>query len=779
MRWRDPAHRGHGRAVAISCKLAGMRAEEPVPAIAATRAERVLFCGIFVLVACWFHFVDVRTVHFSAPSSLYIADILCRLLFILYYACIMHSAGELVLGASFNVDHGLGRVESFLASSFTGAAVVNVAMFALGLAKLWQTPVLISGAAILLWTGYGGAKRLAMGLVSSRLKCSEAQGGPVGMTVTVSLGAVILLQLAYVLVMKGLFPDADPYGDAMGTYFPYFEEIKRTHSIWVNKHYIHFFLSKGNGFHVLSSVLADVFCAQLVSFYFFGLSAAVLFQFVKKALEPGHPAIWPLSAAVLYLASDVTRTEFAKAHMLMGSFYAYFVYTASRLVASSPRPGAWERLQIFSLAALTLLSPITLAFTTPVLFFQSTMSFLSKERRPMARRSLVSAAAFVAFAAAILCFNYFTFGLWEFTPPRFFILHGNTGIARKWVDPLSLLFQSETHVLMKDGVFSLAQGLPFADMRWPAAVGRALFDPAMVPFLAVAFILCHFSLRAPRDYSRRIVPASLTAAFGCLLPLLLGLAVSQGSLHRFSVSFLPFLKAAVYVLAWACLAQRIGLAFRFLKPATLGFAACATVVFLALLRFADSLPGDPVAKGAMDAFGFLRGKTSYAEIYAARAPYVRDCLEIQKIIGHDKKVLTINCLPLAYGLPRSAFQHPLMCDFNKGDSFREVMFGSHDAAQSALRSSGIDYFMVDLRQELLYYAFTPLFSITNVEEHFKVVWSSNSSYLLSWKSDGDRTDEHFLAEYSAAKKRDKAALYARVYANLLRYMPPRGVLRSA
>ncbi|MCP4351323.1 MAG: hypothetical protein GY795_38145 [Desulfobacterales bacterium] len=168
-----------------------------------------------------------------------------------------------------------------------------------------------------------------------------------------------------------------------------------------------------------------------------------------------------------------------------------------------------------------------------------------------------------------------------------------------------------------------------------------------------------------------------------------------------------------------------------------------------------------------DKINFISGKTNYAELYQKRWGHISLGLNIQKLIGHNNKVMVMNFLPGLYGIPGSKFQRSLMNDYNRDVDFRTVMFGDTEESITTLKKYNINYFLIDLNRPLLLLpiAFSPLFEPKNLKRNFKIVASFDSNILLlTWKKkQGAEIDNDFILTYSQHYENRKNNFFFRVY----------------
>jgi hypothetical protein len=360
----------------VKSKTEGRQAQQKTePSQVATYIGATVFTAVYLLVVYWLKSLDVWNNSFDDAGGQYLIYNLLKIVFLLFFGWIMYYAGyaAIRLARRNKSAYELGPVDIFLASSFLGAAVYTMGMFMLGLLRLYYVATALTITAPVVFLSWSRLKEIAGGIPASFSAFRSSyfrQETKLNMLLAVVLILIATWQLLYLLASKGLMPDLLT-NDTIGHYIPYYQEVLRTHGIWMNKYFLHFYYTKSAGLFFLSGLLADVQSMQLVSFYFFLLAGLTVYAFTKRATH--DDLLWMLLAVVLYFSYSIfledgalSAVEFSKPHMLIGSFIAFIVY--STVIAPSlpsEELKSWHRLQRIFMITVILVSPVSAAFVLP------------------------------------------------------------------------------------------------------------------------------------------------------------------------------------------------------------------------------------------------------------------------------------------------------------------------------------------------------------------------------------------------------------------------------
>lgn len=728
-----------------------------------------VFSAVYLFIVYWFQTADIWNRHFEG-SGLYILYNLFRVVFLFYFAWIMFFLGRLFFVFIKGNEVQLEAIDFFLVSSFIGASLLTIAMFALGLLKLYYTLVLLLITTPIVFTSYTYLKELAQKTPDSIKGFFHEhfnKKGGLYKIISSAFIAIVLFQIFYIFVSRGLMPDLIT-NDTIGHYLPYYQEVINNHSIWMNKYFLHYYYSKGAGLFFLAGLLTDIQSSQIVSFYFLLLSILVLYAFIKRMMD--NELLWMLLGIIMYLSSSILLiesgsivAEFQKLHIVTGSFIIFIV---SVTIVAFNLPSGKEYLlgiiQSIALISVTIMSPVSFIFTFPYLISQV---FIFFKRKSLVRHSILPLSIAVTAFAAMLVFNYISAGLAEYSPVTFFFKHRNESIMKEWISPMAISFQVQMNTISGEGAGAVGIKRLLQANLLPENITAVLFDNTMIPFgvylvlLLTAIVLIVIAVRKgllPFEAVNNMLPilSMLIIAF-----LLIGI-VEQHSIHRYLV-FLSFFKAALYIYAMYFFAM-VFTANDFKKYAAVLIAALSIYPIINFYSFSKQ---QILSRG--EKINFLMGASSYANLYQKRWDGVNMGLKIQKAVGADKKVMVMNFLPPLYGLPKSGFQRPLMNDFNKSGYFEGIMFGSPEEAIKALKALDINHFLILLDQPLLFTAYAPLFEPQNIKRYFKLIGSSEKTLLLTWRFENEQglSDEAVMI-YNNLRESSRMHPYAQTYESM-------------
>jgi hypothetical protein len=722
----------------------------------------LLFTAAYGAIHYGFRALDVWNSRFDQPGPLYVVNHLLRLAFLVFFAWIVDSLGRTILERTSRKGEPWtsGPVDGVLLSSFTGASVLTVVTLILGAFGGLYPGVALALTAPIVFLSYPRFKRILASLrgigTTIRNDCFADGSRPFKLA-TGWLAFCVLLQLVILVVSKGLMPDVLT-NDTMGHYLPYFEQVLRDHGTGLNKHFLHYFYSKGDALFFLASLLTDVQTTQLVSLYFVLLSALMLYALVAGTI--GDRAPWGLLASMLYLAilapvnERAVVTEFQKAHLVIGAFLLFIAYMTGLARRIPPeRMRRWSLLQAFIAVVLVLMSPVSCAFVLPYLLLQALFF-----RRATVRQAVLPLAAATAAFAFMLGMNYFCSGLAEGTPLPFWLKHGDFSRIKSWVSPAAIQFQIAFNTANGEGAgeISLRSALSIDRLTrsfWEVFHQRQLiprtFFNVVVPAAVVVLAMAAWRRRVDRERMGRLLPFALlqVITFGLLA------VTNQHSIYRYA-AFRVFVQVLVYGGALAILLS-IAKPGRLREWAVLGVMVAASL--FTTIRTAERSKYFTLR----DKVDFLAGKSSYADAYGKAYKDIRAALKVQRAI-EGEKVELLSFLHGVTGLPGNRFQFPLMCDYNRSGDFEDVMFGSPERAAEALKRNQLNYFMMRTDLPLLFAGYAPLFEPDQVGKYFRAVDSGEPGVLLwTWRSGQEKgLDDAQVEEFRKVRDRGRTHPYA-------------------
>jgi hypothetical protein len=719
---------------------------------------RFAFTAIYLFIVYWFQKVDIWNNYFSERSSLYIFYNVFRVLFIIYFGWIHYYIGNIILSTLTKNQNKLqlGFVDLFLISSYVGASLSVVVMFCLGILHLYYLPILIGLTAPIVFISFPEFKCFFQDLLKSYKNFYQGLGHTNSKQVIIAKLFILIIsvQIIFLFISKGLLPDLK-FVDTVAHYMPYFQQVILNHGLKPNIYFFHFFYTKGAGLHYLSIILSDIQSLQLTSFYLFSLSAILLFNFIKKIF--GNNFNMPLISVIIYLSSGVTLVEFQKIHIGIASFMIFIVYMTV-LLPTFP-PSTWRLksfIQGFVVVSLTIMSPVSLVFTFPILSLQ-VLRYRMLKKNALSKYSLVSLGTGFTVLALILVYNYYIFGLFEMTPMHVFYKLRNESIMRKWVSPNIFVYLFEIY----HGVKDFTNINYYMDQIKMIGLFKFMYGNKIIPFpvfilLIISFVV--FFAAVWRPLNREILNYIIPVGFIIFYVFLLKFLFSQTSLDRYSC-FLYFFEISLCFILLKYFRDLFA-KYTGANHSDVIILAIATIgAFYSLFNFNKWIGYNKYftykyydAKYAFNTnnISFLVGKTSYEDMYDMRWN-IHDALEIQKEIGYDKKVLVLNYIPGFTGIPKSKFSHWHMNDCAR--RFDETSFGSPDKAMKAMKELDINYFYLEFDRPLFHYAYSPLFEPANLKKYFNISWRSKTAYLLTWKSkENIEINDDLIKKYNLARQ---------------------------
>jgi len=730
--------------------------------------------AIYLAVVFWFKNLDVWNKSFDDAGAQYFIYNLLRVVILLFYGWIMYYAGNFACRWMLRREafDGLDPADGFLASSFAGAAIYTIIMFLLGLLRLYYIGIALVITAPVVFFSYARLMETAGNIpasFSSFYRGYFKQETKLNMFLAVSCAFIATGQLLYILVSKGLMPDLLT-NDTIGHYIPYYQEVLRTHGIWMNKYFYHFYVSKGAGTYFLAQLLGDVQSAQLASFYFFFIGGLTLYAYIKRITR--SDLLWMLSAVILCFSSTIflnengsAVAEFSKPHLLIGAFISFIVYSGVISLSLPPeRLKAWQYLQTMVLVSLIIISPVSAAFVLPWLVLQLIVSLFTVNKASRVLFVLPVAATIISFAG-MLVFNYLSSGMAEATPLPLFYKFSDTGRLAKWLSLSVVQFQILMNNLSGEGAGAVAVANLLKLKNVMTNFASVLHDASMAPQFAYFPILpIALALIAAAVRRKEIDPNIISQVWPMLSMLALSwvlLSVTeQLSIYRYTI-FLTIMRDGLYLFIFYFLARNF--AARFYKKVV--FIPIVIILIFSCMNFYSSIKRQTMP--IEDKINFLTGNTSYADLYEKKWGAVKMGLTIQDKIGSNKKVVVMNFLPALYGMPKSEFERPLMNDYNTNGVFEKILFGSPEQAMNTLQALNINYFLFAFDKPLLFTAYSPLFDPQNAKKYFKYAGSSATTLLLTWRAPGEpELPDPIVAQYRNLYEASKMGFYAKTYYNM-------------
>ena len=375
----------------------------------------LVFITGYILVLGYFYFVDVYHDHFFDKNYVIIYNFM-RFAFMFYLFWIIQLPGRLLL-EKLGMTLEILPLDSLIISFFVGASIWTLLLLCVGFAHLlyWSVAVAMTLPAVALTHPYfvdfvEYARRNITAGVLNR---------PAIDVNLISFCATLVLVSAFLLFsLKGLYLAGGH--DYYNHYFPYYEKVIASHSIWPNDVWYHYYYDKADGLFFLATLLSDPLQTALVSYCFALAVGGALFVLLRD-VKPD--TLWPLVCVVLYftlysntLGTDVYRAnggwgDFQKPHEMCGAFIFATVWFSARLVADDENHRArW----LIASALCAFASAVILAVSAGILglFAAISTGLLLGAHKPREARAFIGLALVVGVAlSVVLAVNFLTTGL--------------------------------------------------------------------------------------------------------------------------------------------------------------------------------------------------------------------------------------------------------------------------------------------------------------------------------------------------------------------------------
>lgn len=725
-------------------RLGGLKAAQGI-------AARIAFVLPFLGLLTWFRVADVYHLQFFARQSnwAYLVHNCFRALYSLYLIWLLCYVGGVLLRALDKRGNrlGVGPLGEVVLCFYAGAAITNVAAFLLGCLHLYYYWLLAPITVLLLAASY----RSFVGFVDRAAARSQVAQVPDKDAVKagvmlLTLGAVIFIAVL-LLVMKALPPGGGH--DYYAHYFPYFNQVVRSHGLAPNDVWYHYYVSKGAALVFWSLVLTDPQAPEIVTYAFVLIAGLATCSIVRQWC--GN-SILALAAMGVFLAAFVT-CRYDGDPVSWGQFQKHHEQTASLITSLG-----WLALVMPSCAGSTLRTWSVFAslFAANTVLFAPTayplvvvllaLGMLGWALRRQWRMIKCFAAAIVtatAMLGSLLALNYWTTGLAEITPMRFFWKYADQErFSRLWSPYLMVLLLEGSSPEMGNAELTLPRHTSVWQFtstllrcnHLSAFFPRKIYVPCL--WLIIGLFLIRRK-RLPFDLARSLLFILGFLAASALIGCASGQHVSAFRYFSFAVFFVNLFA----VLTWVSV-------FELLVPRAL-FARLAYIlpgVFVCWIAFATlvKLPTDELTHSVMFALGreSLAGNLASHDPGAVFGPAVRATNQLPA----GSRVYTFNHLlySMAPNTELESFvSHAL------GPRWHEIMFEPPERARAALQEQRLNYFLIDLGSTVLdTLPYAPLFSADHVANYLQLAWNEGDVYLLTWPGPDTRPlPESFLARY--------------------------------
>ena len=700
------------------------------------------FCAVVFLLS-W---MDIYGKHFFERTPLYLLYNILRVILLVYFGCIMYSAGAgfLRLAGWRSVTAGLGVMERFFLLSVLGCSLVNLMMFILGWSNLLYRWIAVLISSVILLYSYADVRALA-GDVLGRLGRRVSEQPASLRWVFMGQLLLALLFLGVILVTLALAPFRST--DVINHYHKYFLAVTESHNIWPNDIWYHFYVSKGAGLHIMGVLLGDINSIPLVSFFAFVLSACLVVSYAWRRM---HSIFWGTAVFFLYTAFFLTlgysdKLLFERHHIVTAAFIGGVVWMGMLLPeierASRYR---WVVLSAIVATALMVWAPTSFALVLPYLLFGWLLFVLMFKGERSRMLGLVPLAA-AGITALVLGTNYLVTGLGEATPVRLFWKFGDLSRFSAWVSPYLMMHIMEgsgpglggvSGALIRDiASRGYLEGLLRLDRI--SFMGSPLFLAASA-CAAVAGCWCRWKSRSVRRaaapinrsvkgdgearrsaslYSFLLVLGFL--AIAVIISPLTGQYVSTCRYYIFATTLIVLLGVHLAAFLFGRLPSRLRSAF---------------AIAICLLIAMAVVPPLPVRVSYVR---FAAGRLSMKDFYERYAQVPAFAWEILDAAGPGERIWSVSDQGvgrlLGPGVRVENTMGSRMCR-----NWHVVVFEDPGAASAELRKEKLNYFLLDLEQ-VSYGAlcYSPLFAPENIGRSFSIAWHRGPIYLLSWREEGD------------------------------------------
>ncbi len=727
----------------------------------------IIFAGAYLTVIGWFTFVDPYSNHFWELGPTVCLYNMSRLAYGAFLAWVLVAIGLMVVDAVRQRGGGnaFTGLDTLIASFYIGAAIVAVLMFGMGYMGLYYRSLVAALSGVVVFLSY---PFLLRALAYVRGRAALLWGGQhslIGVFGVSFLCAVALFLLCLIAAGKGLFPGGGH--DYYTHYFPYYLEVIKNHNIWPNDVWYHYYYSKGSGLVFLSMLLTDPLSPQVVTMVFFTVSAVVVYSLLRKMTGS---TVWSLMAVVLYLAAFVWTpgyAEFEKQHVFMTSLIASVVWLGCLLNEKYDGKTPSVYLFVWGLMAvhLGLFAPTTFAFIIGFFALLCIVELINK-RYALARSYVLMGCVMAVVFMSIMVINYFTTGMAEITPFRFFWQHADQMRFSKWISPYQLELASEASnpAMGRFNAPDLATGSSLTTLSDVFKLGsiRYLYVTPTVFIVSVSAAVLWMAIGVGRRREKYLT--------GISVPAVLFLLVSFANVIAFNlnqpVSLLRYYVFSIFLVVTVGTVLWWKIVFSWIKARRAArIAASVVAILVGSWSCVDVFQRYPV-KDMTGAFSFAVGRTSIAGAYEMGEALWAPAVEICHRVGRDTRLWSFS--HTRYSMAPGC-QLETLYSFGLYQDWHKIIFGSPETGMGLLKKQQLNYFIVDLSSHFFdFFPYTPLFSPENIGRYLGVVWKRGPVYLLSWK---DRSsfdiDDDFLESYRKKLDEDQSCLYLhRIYDRL-------------
>lgn len=698
------------------------------------------FTAGYVLVLGYFNFIDVYHNHFFDKHYAVIYNVM-RLVFTFYFFWMTQLPGRLLL-ERLGMLLGILPLDSLIVSFFVGASIWTLLLLFVSYAHLlyWIVEVALTLPAVALAYPHfvDFIEYARRNITAGVLNRPTIDVNLISFCVTLVLISAFLL-----LSLKGLYLAGGH--DYYNHYFPYYEKVIISHSIWPNDVWYHYYYDKADGLFFLAMLLSDPLQTSLVSYCFALAVGGALFVLLRD-VKPD--TLWPFVCVVLYftlysntLGTDVYKAnggwgDFQKPHEVCGAFIFGTVWMSARLVAADEN----DRTSWLAASALCAVASVfILAVSAGILGLFAVIGaglFLAA-RKPREAKAFIGLALVVGGALSlVLAINFLTTGLPLDAGINFFwpivdLAHLNAlgylynvawaHLARGelWKAPLFSSYSNGeiffANVFRAELLLPLFVSSISAAILAFKAVRRGLVRSVSIMLVYLAFLAAVIVFATVPGASEKV---SFVRVATFMLPMSIagcGLILQMGS--QYLGDFVRWRAVARYVVP-------VAVAGATLLYAGANFASSFSAALASSARF--DIGKYSLYDSFKDQTAFA-GRMPWGAIYPASEA-------VWRIVEPGARIWSLHVHSYCM-LPGCNIEERY--SFIMSPQADEIYFGPPENAKKILQTEGLNYFLfsqqLSLRDDLVC---APLFSPENIGRYLGLKWTDGTTSLLTWLGPG-------------------------------------------
>jgi hypothetical protein len=373
---------------------------------------------------------------------------LCFVVLFFYASLFIHALGTILIPAPLiNNRTFFVSLDVDLIRFFFGASILTIFGFMLGLLNLLiplvTIPIFCGVLFIYFLKSPGILKRFWNWITADNMKLSKGQGNGISLRhFVVGLNFIILIQIVYILLIRGVIPDLQS-SDVMQLYFSYFAEVRLNHGTWIDPAHpiiYDFLIGRGMGVYLFFTSFTNQYFIQIIGVIYLVSIALVMHQFIfhiipddtQEHLWIGMRRILPACATITVLSYLWLITETGKYHLQTNAFLTFLSLYSLCFLFLDIKQSRW----IF-----IILLPVVIAM--PIAFLQSEIfvvfilmvvtALLFFKRGPLFSRYCVLLILASALSTTIsLLFNQIYIGVAELNPSSLFLKFANLERLSQW-----------------------------------------------------------------------------------------------------------------------------------------------------------------------------------------------------------------------------------------------------------------------------------------------------------------------------------------------------------